>query len=86
MRDVDGREEHAVPPQAEGVSSPNRARRLCAGLAGAFSRLVKYVVSWQECARSQRIFASCNDRMLRDIGIGRDMAEDDSTSSFWRLR
>jgi uncharacterized protein YjiS (DUF1127 family) len=48
--------------------------------------LIEYVVSWRECARSRRHFASVDDRMLRDIGIDRDMAEGDSTSSFWRLR
>jgi hypothetical protein len=32
------------------------------------------------------LVASFNDRMLRDIGLDRASIDDDSTTSFWRLR
>jgi uncharacterized protein YjiS (DUF1127 family) len=89
MRDADEPTGRPEPSQASELPRADRVRRtgrLRAVLGGALARLIEYVVSWRDCARSRQHFASVDDRMLRDIGIDRDMVEDDSTSSFWRLR
>jgi len=44
------------------------------------------LAAWRRRSRNERLPACLDERMLRDIGIDRDMAERDSTVSFWRLR
>jgi uncharacterized protein YjiS (DUF1127 family) len=48
--------------------------------------LVRRVAGWRQRARSLRLLARLDDRMLRDIGLDRDAADSDSVTSFWRLR
>jgi len=59
--------------------------RLSVRLGGALVRLVARVLGWNRAHR-QRLPAHLGDHALRDIGIDRTMAEDDSTVTFWRLR
>ena len=89
MRDADESTERAAPHQPTETPGPGCTRRrgrFRVIFVGALARLIKRVVAWRECARSRRLLARRDDRMLRDIGIDRATAEDDSTSSFWRLR
>ena len=49
-------------------------------------RLLTALVQRGERARSRRLFATLNDRMLRDIGIDCAPTESGGTPWFWRLR
>ena len=39
---------------------------------------------WRERQRSRAVLAGLNDRMLRDIGIDRATAAEESETPFWR--
>ena len=54
-------------------------RAALGGLLGAIARR-------RERIRDRRLFATLNQRMLRDIGIDRAPAESDGMAWFWRLR
>lgn len=54
--------------------------------APALCRWVERTFSWHACVRDRRILESLDDRMLRDIGIDRGTADNESTVSFWRWR
>lgn len=75
------------PGSGQRQARPDQAGtgRLSARLGGALVRLVVRVLGWNR-ARRQRLPAHLGDHALRDIGIDRATAEDDSTVTFWRLR
>jgi uncharacterized protein YjiS (DUF1127 family) len=60
------------------------ASTLGATVAKAFTRLVDGIFDWQERARSRRMLAALDDRMLHDIGIDRATAQRESATAFWR--
>jgi drug/metabolite transporter (DMT)-like permease/uncharacterized protein YjiS (DUF1127 family) len=68
-----------------GTLRPNRAH-IRAILGTVLVRLVGRIIAWHKRARGRRLLASFDDRMLRDIGIDRARAANESTASFWRLR
>jgi uncharacterized protein YjiS (DUF1127 family) len=39
---------------------------------------------WRERARSRSVLATLDDRMLRDVGIDRATADEESRTRFWR--
>ena len=83
-----GGSENAVEPRSgQRQARPDQAGtgRLSVRLGGALVRLVARVLGWNG-ARRQRLPAHLGDHALRDIGIDRATAEDDSTVTFWRLR
>jgi uncharacterized protein YjiS (DUF1127 family) len=43
------------------------------------------VLSWQERARQRRTLASLDDRLLRDIGIGRADVDRELRKQFWQI-
>jgi uncharacterized protein YjiS (DUF1127 family) len=45
---------------------------------------VAQLALWRERARSRAILAGLNDRMLRDVGIDRATAAQESETPFWR--
>jgi uncharacterized protein YjiS (DUF1127 family) len=67
--------------QTEGYGAPGEVRTWWPHppLRGGFA-------AWRQRTRGRRLPACLDERMLRDIGIDRDMTERDSTVSFWRLR
>ena len=40
---------------------------------------------WQEQSRQRRALLSLDDRMLRDIGVGRSAAAAEARKPFWRV-
>ena len=55
-------------------------------LGDALLRVALRVRAGIDAARSRWRLQMLNDRELRDLGLDRDRAARDSTSSFWRLR
>jgi uncharacterized protein YjiS (DUF1127 family) len=55
-------------------------RRLDKALGAAFDRLL----DWHARASSRRTLRGLDERMLRDIGIDRGVAEQEGTTPFWR--
>jgi uncharacterized protein YjiS (DUF1127 family) len=47
-------------------------------------RLIDTSLGWLYRARSRRMLASLDDRMLRDIGIDRARADGEAGKPFWR--
>jgi uncharacterized protein YjiS (DUF1127 family) len=48
------------------------------------SRFRDVLVLWRERARSRRLLAAFDDRMLADIGVERATALHESEKPFWR--
>jgi uncharacterized protein YjiS (DUF1127 family) len=89
MRAAEKRTEHLDflhPPETPRPERAGRGAGFRTILGRTLVQLVEHVISWDQCGRDRRLLASLDDRMLRDIGIRRDMVERDSTSSIWRLR
>jgi uncharacterized protein YjiS (DUF1127 family) len=47
-------------------------------------RLADSLVGWLQRARSRRVLAQMDERMLHDIGITRDAALSEHAKPFWR--
>ena len=47
-------------------------------------RWVGRFLAWRRCAAERRYLASLSDYHLKDIGLSRSDAMDDSTNSYWR--
>jgi len=75
----------AVAPLTRSESG-GRIRRLCAIPGRTLARSATGIAAWIEGIRSQRRLQMLDDRALRDLGLDRNAADRDSTSSFWRLR
>lgn len=45
---------------------------------------VALALSWHRCRHDRRLLAALDDRALRDLGIDRAMADNDSILPFWR--
>jgi uncharacterized protein YjiS (DUF1127 family) len=54
-------------------------RRLETLISAAFDG----VLAWQDRAHSRDLLGRLDDRMLRDIGIDRSIAEQETTKPFW---
>lgn len=52
--------------------------------ASMLLRAVDMLFAWRERARSRRMLAGLNDRMLRDIGISSAVATEEADKPFWR--
>src|SRR5260221_14056074 len=61
---------------------PERGARFHALLERMPARWVERVMSWYQAYRDRQSLASLDDRMLRDLGIGRAEVESDSATSF----
>lgn len=59
------------------------ARRPDAG-AGLITRAITLILVWRDRAYSRRALASCDERMLRDIGISSGDAGYEAGKPFWR--
>jgi uncharacterized protein YjiS (DUF1127 family) len=58
-----------------------RARRRVAGIC---CRLAATWRVWRQRAEQRRQLLRLDDRMLRDIGVSREMAEKEASKPFWR--
>lgn len=52
--------------------------------ASLLLRVVETLFTWRERARSRRMLAGLDDRMLRDIGISSGTALEEADKPFWR--
>jgi uncharacterized protein YjiS (DUF1127 family) len=69
------------------AASPLPAVRLqprSPALAASVLRALDIVLLWHERARSRRMLAALDDRMLRDVGIDHATARQESERPFWR--
>lgn len=64
---------HRGPARADGV-----------GVAGRIRRGVALLRTWQQRRRQRHALLSLDERLLRDIGIGRDEARREAAKPFWR--
>lgn len=48
------------------------------------TRLVSLIRQWRERARQRRALLALDDRLLRDIGVGRAEAEEEARRAFWQ--
>ena len=53
---------------------------------GRLARWAAHFIAWYQGFDDQRLLASLDDRLLRDLGIDRSAVGGDSTSLYWRLR
>lgn len=56
-------------------------RRLAAGIA----RLPGAVFRWYLAQQTRTALARLDDRLLRDIGVSREQAAEESAQAFWRV-
>ena len=63
---------------------PRSARTVAAAVEEAVIRLFDGLLDWHERARSRRILAELDDRMLQDIGINRATVSSEVSRPFWR--
>jgi uncharacterized protein YjiS (DUF1127 family) len=68
----------ALPARRKGEVSG--LRRLEAVIVAAFDRLS----AWQDRAESRALLGRLDDRMLRDIGVDRSVAEREADRPFWQ--
>lgn len=67
-------------PQAYlGGAQSNRTRRV-----SLLVRAIDTLFAWQERARSRRVLAGLDDRMLRDIGVSSGAVAEEADKPFWR--
>jgi hypothetical protein len=52
---------------------------------GRRARWLEHLIAWYQGFADQRLLASFDDRLLRDLGIDRSAVGGDSTASYWRL-
>jgi uncharacterized protein YjiS (DUF1127 family) len=79
----------AGPLRAVEPSKPQPARaRFLPRLLAVLRAAARWssVVSWSQRRRDRQSIEAFNDRMLRDIGVSRTSVDNDSSTSFWRLR
>ena len=60
------------------------AATLGTAVGDRLAAVIDRVAAWQERARSRRLLATLDDRMLNDIGVDRATAEHESETAFWR--
>jgi len=63
---------------------PWSGQTLGAAVENAVIRLFDGLLDWHERARSRRMLATLDDRMLQDIGIGRAAVSREMSRPFWR--
>jgi uncharacterized protein YjiS (DUF1127 family) len=51
---------------------------------GWFARCLDAIALWHERARSRRNLLAMSDFMLRDIGLGRSVADREGNKPFWQ--
>lgn len=63
---------------------PERIRSTLATIVGEIARSIDTLARCAERARERRSLVSLDDRMLKDIGIGRAEAWAEADKPFWR--
>jgi uncharacterized protein YjiS (DUF1127 family) len=63
---------------------PRSSRTLGAAVEDAVIGLFDGLLGWHERARSRRMLAELDDRMLQDIGINRAAVSSEVSRPFWR--
>ena len=58
--------------------------RLGSGLFGALARAVEVILTWQDRAAQRAALARMDARMLKDIGLTRSEALEESRRPFWQ--
>ena len=58
-------------------------RRLARRVKGAFLAVAKCIGRWQRLAYERRLLAAMDDHQLKDIGISRAEAAQESARPFW---
>jgi uncharacterized protein YjiS (DUF1127 family) len=66
------------------VARPIRAQGSMVLLGQVLDRAASRLLLWFERARQRRDLARLDDRMLRDIGVGRGAAWSESQKHFWQ--
>lgn len=66
------------------VEPPALARLWLAWLASRLRRVPDGLLVWLERSRQRRRLAEMDDRMLRDIGVSRGAAFDETRKWFWQ--
>lgn len=51
----------------------------------ALSTILSIVLDWRERGRSRRVLATLDDHLLRDVGLSRADAWQESRKPFWKL-
>jgi len=74
-----GLDRHAAAPVP-----PCRVEPGFMGLPAVLLRAAQRAISWHDRACQRRQLASLDDRMLRDIGVGRFDALQEAAKPFWR--
>jgi uncharacterized protein YjiS (DUF1127 family) len=64
-------------------SAVGAAGELFDALCAALSRGLAAVMRWQELARQRRALAALDDHMLKDLGLSRADAAQESGRRFW---
>jgi uncharacterized protein YjiS (DUF1127 family) len=59
-------------------------RPVAALVAGLAQRTLDRLSQWRDLARSRRLLATLDDRMLSDIGVDRATAHREASTAFWR--
>jgi uncharacterized protein YjiS (DUF1127 family) len=73
---------HADCP-ARAVRRPLGTRTVASRLAGAFTRGVDALFTWQDRANQRFHLRQFDDRALRDIGLSRADVEAEASKPFW---
>ena len=76
------------------TSSPALSRALAAvgfwgqwrqaGTSGGLGRLFQILILWQDRESQRRALEALDDRLLADVGLGRDHAAREAAKPFWR--